>query len=243
MNDYLPKPIQVPELFAVLSRWIKMPGDRPFVAAELLVSADGVESEFGQPGINVVAGLSHVQGNTKLYRRILLKFRDSQADLLEQLRLALAGGDVSAAVRQLHTLKGLAGNIGATTLSKTANLLEMELRNNTEGQLEELMQKLEADMIPVLVEIEGFAGGAESQEEAHKISRPVDREAVEPFLEPLRAALLDNDAGAVKIVAQLCVVLRDTSEEETMQAIARAVENYDFDKALKRFVAWQQSRL
>jgi|GEM_PF-957852 len=242
MNDYLSKPIQVPELFAVLSQWIKMPDDRPLIAAEPLVPADGTKGEFGQPGINVVAGLSHVQGNTKLYRKILLKFRDSQADLLEQLRLALSCGDVPVAVRLLHTLKGLAGNIGATTLSKTASLLEMELHNKTEGRPEELMQKLEADMIPVLVEIEGFAGGTESQEEAPKVSRPVDREAVKPLLEPLRAALLENDAGAVKIVAQLCEVLRDTSEEETMQTIARTVEDYDFDKALRWFVVWQQSR-
>lgn len=43
----------------------------------------------------------------------------------------------------------------------------------------------------------------------------------------LQATLFDDDTGAVKIVAQLCAILSDTAEEETMRMIARILENYD----------------
>lgn len=61
------------------------------------------------------------QGNEKLYRRLLDKFYQSQFDFLEQFKQARqSDDDPEAATRAAHTLKGVAGNIGAGALQQAA---------------------------------------------------------------------------------------------------------------------------
>ncbi len=69
-------------------------------------------------------------GNAELYERLALKFLDdAHFAALEQ---ALAGGDVDTAVREAHTLKGVAGNLSFAALYEAASKVNAALR---EGDL------------------------------------------------------------------------------------------------------------
>ena len=69
-------------------------------------------------------------GNAELYERLALKFLDdTHFAALEQ---ALAGGDVDTAVREAHTLKGVAGNLSFAALYEAASKVNAALR---EGDL------------------------------------------------------------------------------------------------------------
>ena len=69
-------------------------------------------------------------GNAELYERLALKFLDdTHFAALEQ---ALAGGDVDTAVREAHTLKGVAGNRFVAALYEAASKVNAALR---EGDL------------------------------------------------------------------------------------------------------------
>lgn len=71
-------------------------------------------------GIDTALGLSRVMGNRSLYRSLLQKFAAGQRDCVERIRVALAADDWALAERLAHTLKGVSGNIGASTLQQQA---------------------------------------------------------------------------------------------------------------------------
>ena len=58
---------------------------------------------------------------------LLKKFRDVQLGVAPEIKLAAEADDQELAVRLAHTLKGLAGNIGALALFDTARDLEAAL--------------------------------------------------------------------------------------------------------------------
>lgn len=70
-------------------------------------------------GIDYDGAMERFGGNAELYERLALKFLDdTHFAALEQ---ALAGGDVDTAVREAHTLKGVAGNLSFAALYEAAS--------------------------------------------------------------------------------------------------------------------------
>ena len=133
MNDYVSKPINPEKLFSALVRWI-IPGKR--VIPDYLVARTPRNHQrmkvlplSGLPGISVKSGLKKVGGNRKLYRKLLNKFRRNYAGV-DMKSETLWMDDLETATRLAHTIKGLAGNIGAQELHLTAADLEAAIRKN-----------------------------------------------------------------------------------------------------------------
>jgi len=134
MNDALIKPIDPQALWAVLLRWI--PPLHPESAAIDAASTDvpGVvraDSPLGRlqgmAELDTGRGLAVSMGNETLYLSILRRFVESQSSVPAQIHAALAVGDVPAAERLAHTLKCVAGNIGADEVESRAAALEHSL--------------------------------------------------------------------------------------------------------------------
>jgi PAS domain S-box-containing protein len=143
MNDHVTKPINPDELFGALNRWITaseephkirqaelMPpeandGDSKEHAAEQ-VEAGAEKHCFPTTltGFDLAAGLQRLQGKRKLYKKLLLNFSTSYADVIKDVQSALDAGDMDQAHHLVHGLKGVAGNLAATDLH--AATLEME---------------------------------------------------------------------------------------------------------------------
>lgn len=77
------------------------------------------------PGIDLQAGLARVERDQQLYLKLLRRFRADQAGFAAAFRAAWSQGDRETATRLAHTLKGLAGNLGAHALQEAARRLEM----------------------------------------------------------------------------------------------------------------------
>ncbi len=82
------------------------------------------------PEIDTKTGLQRVAGNQKLYRNLLKKFAKNQANSTEEINKALEDNDIELAKRLAHTIKGVAGNIGATHLEAAAKDLESGIQQN-----------------------------------------------------------------------------------------------------------------
>lgn len=77
MNDHIAKPINVEEMFKIMAKWITP-------ANPVKTEVEHYEENVQLPvlaGINTEDGLNRTQGNSKLYRKLLLKFAKSQKDL------------------------------------------------------------------------------------------------------------------------------------------------------------------
>ncbi|MCB1734832.1 MAG: response regulator [Gammaproteobacteria bacterium] len=231
MNDHVAKPIDVKNLFAVLAKWIVVPEERRGHAepmAESTVAALAIPDMEGV--VDTQSGLSRVGGNTGLFLKILRKFHDSQRDVSSRIRDAVAVGDAELAQREAHTLKGLAGNIGADALQAAAADVEAVLKDSRDDlgdQLATLDKKLDA----VIDALSGIAEDA-SASRSKTASKPFNVAASAPLLLQLRGLLEDSDADAVDVIDELDVTFAGTGYAILLRRLASKVGDYDFDDAL-----------
>ena len=241
MNDHIAKPIDVKELFEVLGKWIDVPKERRVEAGS---SVSDAASEPGTAeaatveipeldGIDGVASLDRMGGNRQLYLKILRKFRDSQADAVERLRLAADAGEWVVVRREAHTLKGLAGNIGAQALYQSAEWVERlcDLKE-PDGSFDTALAALQIKLNAVMAALDSL-GGDRAQPVSAGASDARDISRVPMLLARLRERLEDDDAEAEQLLEALTPLLAGTSRAGLLDDLATRIEDYDFDAALE----------
>ncbi|HJN15327.1 MAG TPA: response regulator, partial [Armatimonadota bacterium] len=125
MNDHVAKPFAPEELFATLSRWVSVvPGDPSRDRAKEDHPAQAAQEYPTLPGINVAAGLAHTGDEWGFYVSVLAKAVAGHRDDAAEIEAAMARSDWQSAERLAHTLKGVAGMIGAEGLQAAATLAE-----------------------------------------------------------------------------------------------------------------------
>ena len=91
-------------------------------ASKLMARIDAI------PGMDTQIGLNCLGGKESSYKKMLIKFADRQTTDMDSLRNSLAQDDLVTAKRIAHTLKGLAGTMGATQLQARAQALDAAFR-------------------------------------------------------------------------------------------------------------------
>jgi PAS domain S-box-containing protein len=230
MNDHIAKPINVSEMFTVIAKWITpaRPLVSPVVSPESRL--DPAPSIPDLPGINVAAGLLVCQQNHKLYRRILGKFAAAEADFGERFRNSLGDADPVAASRCAHSLKGVAGNIGATALQNAAEALEYVCKDGAESaRIASLLAEVESALAPVLA---GLMKLQETAAPALKSGVKIDAERFKLLLADLRKLLEDDDTGATEVIVDLQELLGLDVHAGILERLSRSISLYDFEQAL-----------
>jgi PAS domain S-box-containing protein len=235
MNAHIAKPINIYDMFHTMAKWIT-PSNPQEAQSEASDSAGEVSTKLEIPeleGIDTAAGLAITQGNTRLYRKLLVKFRDSQAGFEAAFHQAQSDDDPEAATRAAHTLKGVAGSIGAKAVQKAAGDLEAASKENVaidkiEGPLAEVVKALS----PV---IKGLAVLNDSSPQASVKGEVLDHEQLRVILSELRPLLEDDDTEAMEVVERLEELPGIGRHTSIIKRLSRAVGEYDFDEALEVF--------
>ena len=123
MDDYLAKPIEPPAMFTKLAHWfpshvVAVP--RP--AAQLAAPPPADKVLLNLTTIDKIKGLA--KGNQSLMDKLFASFINDVEVLLGKIDEALGQQDTQNVKSALHTLKGLAGTIGAARLSELAKAME-----------------------------------------------------------------------------------------------------------------------
>jgi len=229
MNDHISKPIKVHEMFSTMARWItpSRPSEAPTDAVDM--TPQGAEALPTLPGIDCEDGLSRVMGNVGLYRRLLTKYRDSQADFAAQYRAAITNGDRETATRLAHTLKGVSGNIGAVEIRHAAEALEHATAQGTgAADLEPLVAAVAASLSPVIETLRQLSDPAETQ----KSPASTNMAELTSRLQELARLLRDFDGDAVDVLDEFSAELGSVVDRAAVRALQGAVASYDFDAAL-----------
>jgi two-component system sensor histidine kinase/response regulator len=106
--------------------------------------------------LNIDAGLVTANGNAAFYARMLQMFEKSDALNLSVLQSLLAANETDTAQRQAHSLKGIAGSIGATALQAQAAEIEMCLKAQQSESATLLMPALAARLVEVRAAIAAY---------------------------------------------------------------------------------------
>jgi PAS domain S-box-containing protein len=230
MNDHIAKPIEVAELFRVLIHWINVPSvPEPATSAPSQVVSKRASTFPEVPGLDTRAGLKRCAGNEATYRKILRKFRDTQAQAPQRTRIALQAGDMATAEREVHTLKGVAGNIGAEAVYEAARTAETAIRSG-----ENIDASVDALERPLALLIEALSSSLPIADEPTRgRDARVDAEALIPLLDRLAMLLEENDTEAADLVEEIGSGLGDGELRGRIQPISERVENYEFDDALR----------
>ena len=121
MNDYVTKPIDPDTLFGVLKKYRASMLNGPLSGGVGAVDRSGSRREAqgviaALEGVDTRGGLARVMGNASLYIDLLGRFVSGQHDACTRIAQALDAGNAELARRLAHTLKGVAGNIGALSV-------------------------------------------------------------------------------------------------------------------------------
>ena len=172
----------------------------------------------GLKHLDTEQGLKHLGGDTKVYLKVLQDFKERYRDFM------LVDLESEKSMEALHTLKGLSGNIGATTLYPIVKHLYETLDPT-------LTSLLYDELRCVISEIE------------EKMEEP-NRQMVQKHQLPheRRDNLFQNlEKGLERERIQLCEpVLEELkfyrlsrNDQEMFDKISTALNSFDFDEALK----------
>lgn len=143
MNDHVSKPVNLKTLSHTLSRW-RSPGLSVVASMTGDQTTASVDDEWRQiPGLDTRLGLLRVGGDRQLYRRLLEQLVETQSETAATIRHAMQGGDLILARRLAHTVKGVAGSVGASDLEAAAKALEQGLVDDQPSALTERLASFE----------------------------------------------------------------------------------------------------
>jgi len=255
MNDFLSKPIEPNELWSALARWIqpqaqlgqsRAPLPRNVFDAAGLVRAEApgkTELPAHIEGLDLKLGLRRLNGKASLYLELLQKFVHSRGHAAQELRQLLNQGNRSDAERLSHTLKGLAGNIGATELQSAMSAVESGLRkDSTSAELSALLGLAELQHHRVIKNIalalhldaaqtpagaDGRDGDGASPEADKLTSAQLMQEAAREM-----ADVLAQDSAEAFDIFTLHQQKLQTLLGERLQAFQAALNDFNFGEAL-----------
>jgi len=229
MNDHIAKPINVSGMFNTMAKWI-VPSN-PFEEVEKEPVEDSVQEELPElQGIDTLAGLEIAQNNVKLYKKLLIKFRDSQADFEEQFRAAQRDDDPLAATRCAHTLKGVAANIGAQSLQNVAMELESACKEKADKErIESSLVNVQSQLSIVIASLTGCEALTDIQQDSNQ---ELNSEHLKELLERLRVLLEDDDTDAADVIEEISDIASISTFKQYLEQLADAIDEYDFEQAL-----------
>lgn len=178
MNDYVPKPIIPTQLYHTLLKWIK-PNYEFDQSMDANISQTSQQGEHSSnpfpaqeeeeaellpdtlPGIDIHEGLDRIYDDKRLYRRLLIDFYRNKKGVFQELKPAFEQQQLETSREITHTMKGLAGNLGAQDLYLSAKQLDESLKQgefntsllqafgNAFSIVMDGLQKLEKNNVPV----------------------------------------------------------------------------------------------
>jgi CheY-like chemotaxis protein len=237
MNDYLTKPVDPEALHASLERWL--PGSEteqngtaqkagevhPSLSKNILASLDFYPAEEGLD-INIEAGLAALGGNRPLYRSLLIRFTSHYGDSPAQLLELLEAKDYQAASRHVHTVKGVAANLGLERIARVARAMENCLPQNPPS--ERLLHAFQKYMEVLLTRVAELDRKKPTSKEINLVPLPAN------MLKQLLAQLeelpgrFETDWGSVEsAVADLFDLTRNTAYAEDMKTLLESTKEFD----------------
>ncbi|WP_105166592.1 response regulator [Pseudoalteromonas sp. T1lg23B] len=257
MNDIIFKPIDIAHMVSTIQQWVK-PSTVNHDTKPIKVSEQDVTVFTDIHGLNPRQGLHITGGDLALYIQLLKRFVDKQNSLLDEYEqmmslypveeLSEAEPTASAlALNWAHTLKALAGNIGAYELQGAAAELEQACMQHT-LKLRPYIDRVGQQIAPLISGIKHALRALKPHYKAadKTLNTALNTAQVSNKLASLATMLEDSDTDAADVVEELLGIMHDERCKGYLLKLSNVLDEYDFDAAselmLKLMSQWQVTR-
>jgi|GEM_PF-1678559 len=193
MCEHVTKPIVAAELYAVLEAWLpeRSYGDD---AAPNVTDGGDDDEIIELPGMDYAAGLANVANNAALYRRLLAQFFAHHVNVMSEINSLIERGRYSEAKGIVHNVKGVAGNLGMTSLFVAAAMLEKAIGSDQVG-LPEVIGRFDLELERVLLGLKSLQRSSDAEHSAELAEG--DRNKVREMIAEIER-VIDKDVVAVE---------------------------------------------
>ncbi|SEQ28547.1 PAS domain-containing protein [Giesbergeria anulus] len=236
MNDHVGKPFDIQHLVTVLRHHCGLENlsNTPKTATDRSATTQQDLPDYPAE-MNLPQALARVDNNRALYAKLARSCALEQADTLKLAAQYWRNGDHEAALRAIHTLKGLLATLGVQALADQVAQAEATLHHMaaTEADIQPLLAALEA---PLQVQLRLLQQLAEQLHpaaiQARTVAHHCTPQRLRELLQALHEPLAKRQLRARK--------LHETLQQETagldiaeLALLATAVERLDFKTALE----------
>jgi len=231
MDDYITKPIDVDKFFALLDKWLLDDTEQEPIEK---VMETGSETPIELPdvkSINIPKALVRMRGKQELLIRLLTNFKKQKADIAKQIDTAMHDNDLQRAKELVHSLKGEAGTLEATTLFLATQELEVQLQKNSNKYSAYFLsvEQALADVLKDIVVLEQAIFKGSVPLKTSPVIINIETLALE--LRELSALLRDNNLRAKKLAKKITPELKSSQYATHWGSLLQALVELDFEAA------------
>lgn len=189
------------------------------------------------PGLNIRQAVARLDGDRDLYLEMLGEYCAANRRFAATFRGLVSRGELKAARRAAHSLKGAAGNMGADDLQRAALALEQACSAEAIDQITERLPAVETALARVLAAAATLTATADAPEPA---AAPADETVNDPvalagLLDALAAGLSALDpVGSQKCLEKIRTAGVPPPLAADLQTVAECIGQYDFETAAQR---------
>jgi two-component system sensor histidine kinase/response regulator len=226
MNGYVSKPIDTGELYKTMIELLsKNKGGTSRMKYRGSPSTDAGFS--GLYGFNQSRGLRLVSGNSVLYRRLLFEFSTAYSGASQKMGILCKENRFDELKYFLHTLKGVAGNLGGVMIPGMADEIMSAINRKDIGSAGDLLVELGREIDLAVESISLLHLPRESQVKG-AVYNP---EAVKTLLSRM-LILLDSDHGeALDKLELLQSFVGETEHAAVIDELASSLNSFDTDRS------------
>lgn len=249
LNDFISKPIQLPQLEKILAKWLpaKLVS---YVGAKKQTSnyddsldllgiieetpkpeAGNVQADdFLIPNVDVKAGLALCGGSAEAYIAVMKTFVETAEESILRIENFAQSRNYKDYTTEVHGLKSSSLSIGAKELSEMARQLEMAGRREDYRQIMYDTPTLIARYTDVVEHIRPFV---ETEKHSEAGKTPIDKGVLKAKLDEVLEAIDNLDSPeAIKILDALLEFSFPTEDiSKEIENARRYVDNFAYEKA------------
>jgi signal transduction histidine kinase/DNA-binding response OmpR family regulator len=231
MNEHVGKPFDLPHLVQVLLQQTGRAMHGPTAVVTLAVAPSAAAEP---PAFDFDGARERMGGDQHLFENVLHSFVAEAQAAPDRLEALLDGRERDAAMRFLHTIKGLAATVGALQLSEAARATEAALMAGaTPAHMDPLRSSLRAASRHSCQQIERLLNAHPPSSLPDRQGVPgatLDAAAMAAQLHSLQGLLAQRDMGALEAFERLRRSAGGRLQEPLLQ-LGLAISELDFERA------------
>lgn len=221
MNEHLGKPINQNELYKVISKFTK----KEFNYQNTTKSSDSIlDLDF----------LQNTLSSKELINSLLITFKKQLTtgefrDIIEIVR-----SQNTEALKLIHTLKGVSGNLGANELFKITEIIDHKYKINEQITQNEITA-LEVSIQNILNKLNDIKN---ENSIGVSINRRIEDAELQKLITFIKQSLTNGDLIEHDLILELISSLDGIVKNDDLEKFKSYIDEFEFDKALKIINGW-----